>query len=72
MISAQNCWNCGKNALGEHWQGGPTLLGVCHGFIKHLLGGVDEEQPPKAITPQICDMGCLFWVQREEPFHGKN
>lgn len=66
MISAENCWNCEKNKLGESWQGAPTLLGVCHGFRKRLAPGQYEYLPPKAITAQICDMGCLFWEKKKE------
>lgn len=70
-MSEQNCWNCEKNKLGESWEGRPTLLGVCHGFRLRLAEGKYEDRPPKAITTGICDVGCLFWVQREDKWKGK-
>lgn len=47
------------------------MLGVCHGFRLRLAEGKYEDRPPKAITTGICDVGCLFWVQREDKWKGK-
>jgi len=70
-MSEQNCWNCEKNKLSVNWEGAPTLLGVCYGFRRRLPDGKYEERPPKAITPAICDMGCLFWVKKEKEWPGQ-